>query len=148
MVTFHHPIFSASEDRDNPELRAAWRPLLEEFGVDLVLQGHDHAYNRSGIGGQDNADNVPEGVRRRNSNTVYVVSVSGPKMYALQNHWTVPRVASGVQLFQVIHVSRNEITYEARLASGELYDAFVLKRCDDGKNSLIEQIPRTEEIRE
>ena len=170
IVTFHHPIFSASQkDRDNPGLRAAWRPIFDEYGVDLVLQGHDHSYARSALGGPANANtaeqtkqraaggngsgagrevNVPEGVRRTSSNAVYVVSVSGPKHYFLQRKWKVPREASGVQLFQVIHVSRKQVRYEARLATGELYDAFTLDKGADGKNVMTEQIPDTEEIDE
>jgi len=144
VVTFHHPIFSASRGRDNPELREEWRPLLEEHGVDLVLQGHDHSYARSALGGPEN---VAEGVRAKSSNTVYVVSVSGPKMYKLQDYWKVEREASGVQLFQVIHVSPEEIRYEARLASGELYDAFTLTKDESGDSVLSEEGPDTEEQR-
>lgn len=144
IVTFHHPIYSPGKDRDNKELRNAWQPLLEDHGVDLVLQGHDHTYSRSGLGGPKN---VPEGIRRQESNTVYVVSVSGPKLYTLQELWDVEREASGVQLFQVIHVSQESIRYEARLATGELYDAFTLKKNADGKSELIEQVPARDEIR-
>ncbi len=144
IVTFHHPVFSASKDRDNPELRAAWRPILEKHGVDLVLQGHDHAYARSELGGPKN---VPEGVRVRDSNTVYVVSVSGPKQYWLQETWDVSRVASGVQLFQVIQVAPEQIHYEARLATGQLYDAFTLEKDADGHSTLAERIPERPEIR-
>lgn len=145
IVTFHHPIFSAAKDRDNPRLRREWRPVLEENGVDLVLQGHDHAYARSGLGGPKN---VAEGVRRRSSNTVYVVSVSGPKMYTLAEGWDVPRMASGVQLFQVIKVAPEAIRYEARLATGELYDAFTLAKNDAGKSTLTEHPPEMDEVRE
>ncbi|MEO1496666.1 MAG: metallophosphoesterase family protein [Planctomycetota bacterium] len=152
VVTFHHPIFSAAKERDNPTLRAAWRPLLEKHGVDLVLQGHDHAYARSGLGGPRDAAavgnvNVSEGVTRKSSNTVYVVSVSGPKMYPLQEKWDVARVASGVQLFQVIHMGADRIRYEARLASGELYDAFELEKSAEGVSRLIEKPTYVEEIR-
>jgi hypothetical protein len=147
IATFHHPIFSAAKSRDNPSLRAAWRPLLEEHGVDLVLQGHDHAYNRSRLGGPSNV-NVPEGVTRKSSNTVYVVSVSGPKMYPLQEEWEVARVASGVQLFQVIHVAPDRIRYEARTATGQLYDAFVLEKDADGQNTIADQIPDLAPIRD
>lgn len=146
IVTFHHPIFSSGNDRDNPELRAAWRPILEKQGVDLVLQGHDHTYARSALGGPKEA-NVVEGVRARSSNTVYVVSVSGPKMYNLQGRWRVEREASGVQLFQVIHVSPRDIKYEARLASGELYDAFTLAKDEHGTSTLVEHVPDRPEIR-
>ncbi len=143
-VTFHHPIFSAARGRDNPVLRAAWREILEEHHVDLVLQGHDHAYGRSGLGGPTN---VPEGLRRANSNTVYVVSVSGPKMYPLEEAWEVSRNASGAQLFQVIHVEPHRVRYEARLATGKLYDAFTLKKDADGKSVLVDEYPPGEEIR-
>lgn len=146
IATFHHPIFSSGNDRDNPDLRAAWRPILEEHGVDLVLQGHDHTYARSGLGGPKNV-NVPEGVRAKSSNTVYVVSVSGPKMYQLQGRWEVSREASGVQLFQVIHVAPEQIRYEARLATGELYDSFTLSKDNKGKSELTEKIPDTPSIR-
>ena len=146
IVTFHFPIFSGAKDRDNPELRAAWQPVLEKHGVDLVLQGHDHTYARSGLGGPSN--NVAEGVRAKSSNTVYVVSVSGPKMYQAQDHWEAKRAASGAQLFQVIRVSPEQIRYEARLGTGNLYDAFTIDKGADGKSTLTEQIPDRPEIRE
>jgi hypothetical protein len=118
---------------------------LEGYGVDLVLQGHDHSYGRSGLGGPTN---VPEGIRRKSSNTVYVVSVSGPKMYELQKHWKFRREASGVQLFQVIRVSPERIDYEARLATGEPYDAFSLEKDRNGKTTMTENIPARAAIRE
>ena len=49
IVTHHHPIYSAKKGRDNPTLRNLWQPIYDEFGVDLVLQGHDHTYARSGL---------------------------------------------------------------------------------------------------
>lgn len=145
-VTFHHPIFSAAKNRDNPELRNNWQPILENYGVDLVLQGHDHAYARSGLGGPRNV-NVPEGVTRKHSNTVYVVSVSGPKMYDVHESWEVSRVASGLQLFQIIRVSQDRIRYEARTATGELYDAFSLVKDEQGRSQLTEEIPDVPESR-
>jgi hypothetical protein len=161
VVTFHHPIFSAAKERDNPLIRAAWRPILERHGVDLVLQGHDHSYMRSGLGGPADAPpiaaepvalkttgNVPLGVRKKSSNTVYVVSVSGPKMYELQEKWDAPRSASGVQLFQVVRVSPESIRYEARTATGELYDAFTLAKDAAGVSTLTEEVPPSPEIRD
>lgn len=110
-------------------------------------RGHDQSYSRSGLGGPKNA-NVAEGIRAWSRNTVYVVSVSGPKMYPLEGCWTVSREASGAQLFQVIHVAPKRIRYEARLASSELYDAFSLEKDADGKSVLTEQIPSRSEIRQ
>lgn len=144
IVTFHHPIYSAAKERDNPELRAAWKPIFEQHGVDLVLQGHDHSYARTGPGGPKN---VAEGVRAQSGHTVYVVSVSGPKQYQPQETWEVSRAASGVQLFQVLHVAPERLQYEARLASGELYDAFTMTKDGEGRTALVEQVPETAEIR-
>jgi hypothetical protein len=48
LITFHHPIFSPARNRDNPELRRLWKPVFDEFKVDLIMNGHDHTYARSG----------------------------------------------------------------------------------------------------
>lgn len=143
VLTFHHPVYSAAKARDNFALRSAWREVIEQGGVDMVLTGHDHAYARTPMGGPRNApkgENVSTGVRRRSVNTVYVVSVSGPKQYSLQESWQVDRVAAGVQLFQVISISTEAIDYQARLASGKLYDAFKMTKNANGEASL-ENLP-------
>jgi len=49
---FHHPMYSDSEHGDEVDgarnlLRANLAPLFEEYGVDIVLTGHDHSYQRS-----------------------------------------------------------------------------------------------------
>jgi hypothetical protein len=69
-------------------------------------------------------------------------------MYQLQGRWDVSREASGVQLFQIIHVSSERVDYEARLATGELYDAFTLTKGADGNSVMTERIPATGEIRQ
>ncbi len=49
ICAFHHPIYSTAKDRDNPLLRATWKPIFDKHRVDLVLQGHDHSYGRTGF---------------------------------------------------------------------------------------------------
>ncbi len=63
VVTFHHPVYSAHPSRDNVAVRNAWQPLLDRYRVDLVLQGHDHAYARTGM---MTHENVPTGVTAHN----------------------------------------------------------------------------------
>lgn len=116
--------------------------------MDLVLNGHDHTYARTGdLAGRAmvGTENVPEGYRQAwdpNIGTVYVVSVSGPKMYA-QEHtdWAVRR-AEDTQLFQVITVDGDELRYQARTATGRLYDAFTLRKRAGLPNALLEVLPR------
>lgn len=118
IAVFHHPVYSAAWDRDNPELRALWRPLFDEYGVDLVLQGHDHTYAR----GTDQPN------RDRNATVmpgpVYVVSVSGPKMYELPEERWMDRAAENLQCYQVISVEHEAMHFATYTATGELFDAF------------------------
>ena len=144
IVTYHHPMFSAAKGRDNPRLRELLLTIFNKYGVDLALQGHDHTYSRSGLVVGDK--NVIEGIATQNQKgTVYVVSVSGPKMYILKRHETAKRNAERTQLFQIISIDGDTLTYEARTAVNTLYDAFTLKKRPGQTNELIDQVPNVEE---
>jgi 3',5'-cyclic AMP phosphodiesterase CpdA len=144
IITFHHPLFSSKEGRDNPLLRAAWQPVFDRHKVDLVLQGHDHTYARTGL---MKDENVPTGVGARSpqAGTVYVVSVSGPKMYDLGRRPFMNRAAEDTQLYQIISIDGDELRYEARTAIGEVYDGFTLKKREGQPNELVDHIPNTPE---
>ncbi|ATB27283.1 purple acid phosphatase family protein [Melittangium boletus] len=43
----HYPPWSSGEHGSQPNIRKQFAPLFEEYGVDLVLTGHDHDYERS-----------------------------------------------------------------------------------------------------
>ncbi len=145
---FHHPLFSTGANRDNRKLRETWKPILDKHRVDLVLQGHDHTYGRSGletppVGGLNAGTRTD--VHDTFTGTVYVVSVSGPKMYRLQKHPFMRRQAENTQLFQIIHVSGDQLSFEAFTAAGELYDAFTLTKQPGAANLLQDRIPETPE---
>src|SRR5262245_3959947 len=47
IVYFHHPIYSSGEKHgSNLELRAVLEPVMVKYGVDVVLTGHEHFYER------------------------------------------------------------------------------------------------------
>lgn len=141
VVCFHHPIYSAAARRDNPELRALWKPLFDKYRVDLVLQGHDHTYARNDF------NSVKSTVANKESDggTMYVVSVSGSKMYDLNKQPWMVRAAEDTQLYQNLKVSWNEVVYEARTATGELYDKFTIQKRAGKVNRLIDQKPKSAE---
>lgn len=115
IVAIHQPMYSPREGRDNRVLRRHLMPVLERHSVDLVLQGHDHTYGRrAGDAGRA----TPQ----------YVVSVAGAKQYLLSKEAreTMAPVAEDTQLFQVIRIDGDTLRYEARTATGRLYDAFSL----------------------
>lgn len=169
ICTFHHPIYSTGNGRDNAGLRALWKPIFDKYKVDLVLQGHDHTYGRTGFSVPDvdvpesdyqnfgvtsdqakkqaskkvkvGTVNVPSGVQNvdKHHGTVYVVSVSGPKMYDNTRWPFMKRLGEDTQLYQIIHIDGDTLRFEARTAIGELYDAFELHKQADGEiNKLVE----------
>jgi hypothetical protein len=46
-ITMHHPPYSVSLHGGRTELRDAWTPLYEKYGVTAVFSGHDHVYSRA-----------------------------------------------------------------------------------------------------
>lgn len=136
VLTFHHPIFSAARNRDNEEMRGLWKPIMDKYGVDLVLQGHDHVYAR-GRGPQETFGS--------GGGAVYVISMSGPKMYGKSGDRWMDRAGENIQLFQVISVTPDTLHYRAMTPTGEVYDAFDLVKRPGGPNQLIDLAPATPE---
>jgi 3',5'-cyclic AMP phosphodiesterase CpdA len=128
IVTFHHPVYSSTLSRNNKKLKKYWKPLFDKFGVDLVLQGHDHVYARGRSPGEVDGP-------------VYVTSVSGPKMYKLDRAEWMDRAGENMQLFQVIAISRNILSYKSVTVTGKVYDAFDLIKKEDKDAQLIDRIP-------
>ncbi len=56
LAYWHHPLFSSGRSGNNLHMRDTYR-LLYDHNVDVVLNGHDHSYERFG---EQNADGVRE----------------------------------------------------------------------------------------
>ncbi|MQA90200.1 MAG: metallophosphoesterase [Gemmatimonas sp.] len=147
VVAFHHPVFSSGEGRDNPRLRSLWKPVLDRHGVDLVLQGHDHTYARGRSPAPERNAFTGANARDAEIGTMYVVSVSGAKMYQFKpERWDdyeakLDRQAENTQLFQVIRVAGDTLQYRAHTVVGETYDSFDLIKSDAGPNRLVDRTP-------
>jgi hypothetical protein len=120
---------------------------LDEFKVDLVLSGHDHTYARTGDVDVTLAANAPSGYGQAYDpeiGTVYVVSVSGPKMYEITKGSFAKRIAENTQLYQIIDIDGDTLRYRAFMATGELYDEFRLNKRSGLANELVEVFPEHE----
>ena len=134
VITHHHPIYSTAEGRDNNEWRARMEPIYRKYRVDLVLQGHDHTYGR-GL-------NMPLGKSHKHPDgPIYVVSVSGPKMYDINLQDWMDRAASNIQLYQIISIDGDKLIYQSYTVTGEKYDSFELEKNSNGRNTLTDQAP-------
>jgi 3',5'-cyclic AMP phosphodiesterase CpdA len=130
VVFTHYPVYSCSQGRNNETYRNTVQPILEKYNVDLVLAGHDHTYCRG-----FNTDHVM--IKGKNP-PLYVVSVSGPKMYGLNTSFWSDRVASSTQLYQHISVNDNQLEYKSFDVNGDLYDHFLISKNKKGINTFTE----------
>ena len=137
IVVQHYPMYSVAKHRDFGRMRAALGALYDEFGVDLVLQGHDHAYGRT--------HKVYDGrlVDPQSPGTVYAVSVSGTKMYSVSSRWAslMARLHGGAQLYQVVSVAGDRLSYESREADGTAVDAFELIKTAGAASRYVNRAP-------
>lgn len=127
VVMHHHPVFSFGQQRDNLNLRKTLAPLYEEYGVDLVLTGHDHVYARSHkIAEEKIADPAAKA-------PIYVVSVSGPKLYKANPKFEkiMAKTLTNTQMYQVIEVDGDTLKYNAYSIDGQLQDAFELQKSEE-----------------
>lgn len=123
----HYPVYSCTLNRDNKETRDLLLPLLEQFKVDLVLQGHDHTYCR---GQHPSAEHIGAW------SPVYVVSVAGPKANDIQPLQWGQKAGADIQLYQHISVSGDSLSFSSWAAHQRLFDAFMLVK-RPGQNNLV-----------
>ncbi len=135
IVMFHHPVISGAEGRVNRGVLENWKPLLDKYGVDLVLQGHDHVYGRG--------NKVISGLQQwdEDTGTVYVVSVAGRKTYDVSEHPWMQKRAGNLQTYQVISIDGQTLSYKAYTLDNKVFDAFDLVKRPGQKNQLIERNP-------
>lgn len=115
IALFHQPAFSCARHDGTPTIVARWVPEFEAEGVDLVLNGHDHNYQRF----------APSG------GVTYVVSGGGGAgLYGLDtcDEGTPPRVQGNDEAhhFLAIEGSSERMRVRAIGADGSTLDDFSL----------------------
>ena len=74
-VMFHHPLYSSEPGQDHKDIRETWGPIFDKYHVDLVFEGHEHAYMRTfPLKGGKIMPSPADG-------TIYLISSSGTKLY-------------------------------------------------------------------
>ena len=111
VVVLHHPIYSIKSKTNDLLQRWEFASLLNE-NVDLVLQGHEHAYAR--MTQWEGGKRIPP---------IYTVSHCSPKFYRVQFDDRFDRFCTGTQIYQYIALHGDTLSmnaYDAR--TGKLYD--------------------------
>lgn len=125
VISQHQGMYSMAQKRNYAKMREILLPLYDRYHVDLVLQGHDHLYARSRklAGGKIVAPDAP--------GTVYMISVSGPKMYEVDHDLFDPLMAKVIphtQMFQTVDVNGDRMVLRAYSSEGEELDGFQLEK--------------------
>lgn len=124
IASIHQPFYSTAQGRDSKDRRDLFLPVFDKYNVDLVLQGHDHAYGRTYKMRHDKI------VKDDEPGTYYVVSVVGTKVYDIkeENKKIMAKMGNGTQLFQVISVDNNKLSYKSYDATGKIFDKFEIEK--------------------
>lgn len=117
---FHHPLYSSGMHGNNSEMKPLFA-LLDSSGVDIVLNGHDHTYERlSKINSEGSQDE--KGIR------VFIVGTGGRSLYRFLNPLSFSEVKQN-QEFGVLKLTLHPESYDFEFVSIK-QDGFVDKGSD------------------
>jgi hypothetical protein len=122
VVLFHKPAYSSGREHgSNLEVREAFGPILERHGVQLVLSGHEHDYERL-VPWRESADLAAQaGV------TIVSGGGGGPAYSAGQSAWTA--FARGVHHYVKVAIADCVARIEAIDRAGTVIDSYSFDRC-------------------
>jgi len=125
IVAFHQPIYSEHESRDPSFLGLAYYlPLIEEHEVPLVLQGHNHFYERYPPLRGGEVSSLAEG------GTVYLTTGGGGRgLYGMKEP-ELREVGVEAHHFILGEVQGCTMTLRAIGVDGEAFDETTLDRCE------------------
>jgi hypothetical protein len=63
LAYWHRPLHSSGPDGENPDVQDIWR-VLYQYGVEFVVNGHDHLYERFALQDPDGRLDVTKGIRQ------------------------------------------------------------------------------------
>jgi len=118
LAYWHHPLFSFStESGPSPAVRPLWR-VLSRAGVDVVLNGHSHNYQRW-------APQTPGGHASSTGIREFVVGTGGASHYAFQDGpWPENLVAGQTDAFGVLRLALKAEGYRWQWVSARGQPAF------------------------
>lgn len=122
IVMLHHPVYSIKGKMNNLTVRWMFDSLFREYGVDLVLQGHEHNYARMTNKTEDGKMTTP----------LYLVSHASPKAYRLWISERYDRYGTNHRFYQTVDVKGDTLRMQAFLENDSLYDDVSLIKSKSG----------------
>ncbi|URN94667.1 MAG: S-layer homology domain-containing protein [Candidatus Pristimantibacillus lignocellulolyticus] len=120
IVFFHQGPYGSTYQ--NKDVQKYWVPIFDQYGVDLVMNGHDHIYLRTfNMNGGEIVDNNEEG-------TMYLIGgSSGPKFYGLTPYyWQDVVYEANTQIYTEVLTDGEGIYVVVKNVAGEVLDEVML----------------------
>ncbi|CAL2080259.1 GEVED domain-containing protein [Tenacibaculum sp. 190524A02b] len=150
IVYFHHPVYSGGHDSDKEKdlinLRKNFVPIIEKYGADVVLYGHSHRYERTGLIkghfdlsntwnpstmaidnglGQENNGGVYDKTTSRDG-TVYITTGNAGKGLGDDGAKPVHKVTSGAIGSGILDIDGKRLDYKQLDGDGNIIDHFTI----------------------
>ncbi|HYL75524.1 MAG TPA: metallophosphoesterase [Bryobacteraceae bacterium] len=115
----HHPLYSSGKRHGSDmDLRTVLEPILKNYGVQVVLQGHDHVYER---------------VKAQGGIVYFVVGNSGQlRSGGLGMNGIKEAGFDTDRCFMVVEISGDELYFQTISRAGETVDSGAIKRTAGG----------------
>lgn len=132
-VMHHRPPYSCGGAHGSDlDLRATLQPLLDKYEVDIVLNGHDHLYERSKpIRGLKDGEAIvatdvgPNDTPVSQSGTLYVVAGgAGAPLYGAQSECNHTYVAESVNNYSIVDIADRTLRLTTYRLDGTVIDQF------------------------
>jgi len=111
IAAMHHPAYSAGDHGSDKNVQRRWVPMFEQAGVQLVVAGHDHDYQRS----------------KELDGITYIVSGGGAKLRE-GGRESFTAVSATVLHYVDLFVYEDRLEGRAIKHDGGIVDTFTIKR--------------------
>lgn len=134
VVVLHHPLHSVRGRFRNLMQRLFFDGVIEDYGVDLVLQGHEHVYARFDVETEEGQMVGP----------LRLVSYASQKVYNMTFVGDVCKWGTGERFYQRITLSADTLNLKTYVMGKELYDNVSIVKNSEGCKFIDEgqQIPQ------
>jgi len=128
IVVLHHPVYSVRGKYRYLLIRRLFDPIMREYGVDMVLQGHEHCYARM--------------INRNNSGElttpIYLISHFSPKDYRIKRDEKYDRFGNGTRFYQIFDIEKDMLSFNTYKENNELYDCIYIVKSNN-KTQIIDR---------
>jgi len=111
VVFFHHPLYSSGNHGSCIPLRFLWGTFFQLNKVDIVLNAHDHSYERGKV---------------LNVNYIVTGGGGGPLYDVGSSWWTI--YSEKTYHYCLIEANQSELTFQAIKPDGTIFDSFQIMK--------------------